>query len=256
MWNDLVTSTDPAIQLDGKDQTLANLRAFLRSFFFLRHYPTIPTMARFFRIGKTACKGNAVWYWINKVHCLREKKIIWKERWLDPNSEKFNISVDGVHCKIQEPKHETWSKNPKYYSHKNNTSGLNYEVAISVVDGHCCWVNGPFPAGRNDISIYYEADGLRDKMLTCPGKRAIADLGYRGKEVGKTISTPSSHDSPALRKYKSRNRAKQETFNGRIKNFHVLKETFRHDLGHHKAAFDVCCIAVQYQLETGNPLFS
>jgi hypothetical protein len=145
------------------------------------------------------------------VHLLREKKIVWKERWYDPDSERFNITVVGVHCRIQEPMHETWSKNPKYYSHKNNTSGFNYEIAISVVEGHCCWINGPFPAGRNDMSIYNEPEGLKEKMRTCPGKRAIADLGYRGAEVGRTLSTPSSHYRNLLSNATARSNARGST---------------------------------------------
>jgi hypothetical protein len=177
IWQDLVTSMDPAIRLEDKQQTIACLQAFLRAFFFLRHYPTIEVMARFFAIGKTACKGKAIWDWIDRVHLLREKKIVWKERWYDPDSERFNITVDGVHCRIQEPMHETWSKNPKYYSHKNNTSGFNYEIAISVVEGHCCWINGPFPAGRNDMSIYNEPEGLKEKNEDVPGQAGDRRFG-------------------------------------------------------------------------------
>lgn len=73
------------------------------------------------------------------------------------------ISVDGTHCPIQEPtKGHKYSKNPRYYSHKFNSAGLAYEVAVFIFTNNIVWINGPFPAGLGDDTIFAEK-GLKDK---------------------------------------------------------------------------------------------
>jgi O6-methylguanine-DNA--protein-cysteine methyltransferase len=86
-----------------------------------------------------------------------------------------------------------------------------------------------------------------------PGKKVIADKGYRGEKD--IISTPSSQDPPELRKFKSRARARHESFNARIKNFRCLDMRFRHGIEKHKIVFEAVCVICQYQLENGSPLF-
>jgi hypothetical protein len=62
----------------------------------------------------------------------------WSEQWTPGyqhgnNDEKvtvFIISVDGVHCRINEPKHPTLSRDKRYYSHKFNQAAVNYELGI------------------------------------------------------------------------------------------------------------------------------
>ena len=55
--------------------------------------------------------------------------------------------------------------------------------------------------------------------------RAIADSGYRGS---KGVSIPDiTRDSKLANVFKRRVRGRHETFNGRIKNFAILRETFR-----------------------------
>jgi hypothetical protein len=159
--------------------------------------------------------------------------------------------VDGVHCRINEPKHPTMSKNPAYYSHKFESAGLNYELGISVFENKLVWMKGPFKAGTPDITVFREK-GLMDKIPV--GKKVIADKGYRG-EKERTTSVPNSHDSKELGKFKSRARARHETFNGRIKNFLCLDVRFRHGVKNHRSVFEAICVIVQYQLENGSPLF-
>lgn len=143
------------------------------------------------------------------------------------------------------------SMNPKYYSHKFKQSGLNYELGISVFENKLVWMKGPFKAGKPDINVFREK-GLKDKIPV--GKRAIADKGYRG-EIGKT-STPNTHDQKDLAKFKSRARARHESFNGRrIKNCACLDVRFRHGVKKHQTVFEAVCVIVQYQLENGSPLF-
>jgi hypothetical protein len=255
IWEDFLDSDDPPIRLTGDQRTLIGLHSFLRSMFLLTHYPTCKLLAVFFRVGLFQAKGDVIWYWIRKVHNLKEKKIVWPERWNNPNSEMFIITVDGVHCRIREPGHNTWSKNPKYYSHKNKCAGFNYELGISIFQNALVWLTGEHLSSKHDLTTFRE-DGLKDVIPD--GKKVVADQGYRGDEVGAglPISTPCSHDSELLRTFKSRARARHETFNGRIKNFKILAETFRHKKELHVVAFTACCVIVQYQMEHGSPLMT
>jgi hypothetical protein len=183
-------------------------------------------------------------------------QIVWPENWTPENGNNqhdvtiFLLTVDGVHCRIQEPKHPALSKNPEYFSHKFKQAALNYELGIAIYDNKLVWMNGPFPAGRHDINIF-RTEGLKEKIPV--GKLVIGDNGYRGEAA--IISTPNSHDPPEVRQFKSRARARHETFNSRIKNFGCLDQRFRHGVENHKIAFEAVCVICQYQIEI-SPLFS
>jgi hypothetical protein len=147
------------------------------------------------------------------------------------------------------------SKNPEWYSHKFKQAAVDYEIAISVFTQQVVWISRPHPASKHDISIFRgknnEEEALKDKMP--PGKLAIGDNGYRGERG--MISTPSSHDPPEVRRLKGRARARQETFNARIKTFTSLEKRYRHGLAKQKITFEAVCVIVQYQMENGSPLF-
>jgi hypothetical protein len=85
------------------------------------------------------------------------------------------------------------------------------------------------------------------------GKKVIGDKGYRGEKA--IISTPNSHDPEDVRHFKSRVRARHESFNAKIKNFACLDVRFRHGIVKHRICFEAVCVIVQYQLENGSPLF-
>jgi SRSO17 transposase len=154
-----------------------------------------------------------------------------------------------VHCRINEPR-----KTPSagWYSKKYNKAGVSYELGIAIHHNKLVWINGPFPAGTNDITIYRKPNGLMSKIPA--GKHVIGDQGYRG-EPG-TISTRNRFDTPAVKKLKCRTKARHESFNSRIKDFKVLDERFRHGLQKHKACFEACCVIVQYDLDNGRAMFT
>ena len=110
-------------------------------------------------------------------------------------------------------------------------------------------MRGPFKASRHDITQF------RSELLAKipAGKRAVGDNGYQGEPDA--VSTPNSQDPAVLRKFKSRARARQESFNARIKVFQCLDQRFRHGIKKHKICFEAVCVIVQYQLENGSPLF-
>jgi hypothetical protein len=186
-------------------------------------------------------------------------QIVWPSNWTPEHANAQNnndvpvflVTVDGVHCRVQEPQHPTKSKDQSYYSHKFKQSGLNYELGLSVFDDSLVWMNGPFKASRHDITIFRNA-GLQERIPA--GHRIIGDRGYIGEPA--VISTTNPHDPAELRKFKSRARARHESFNGRIKKFKSLDERFRHGVAKHKVVFEAICVICQYQMETGSPLFS
>jgi hypothetical protein len=116
-------------------------------------------------------------------------------------------------------------------------------------------MNGPFPASKCDYDIFTK-EGLMDRMPT--GSKAISDKGYVGdasKGPNAKLSVPNSHDTPEVSKFKGRAKARQESFNARIKKFKCLDERFRRGTVKHKAVFEAVCVITQYSLENGSPLF-
>ena len=101
-----------------------------------------------------------------------------------------------------------------------------------------------------------DEDPQESLLQTLPiGKLAIADNGYVGERD--RAATPSAKDGTEVRRFKNRVRARHETFNGRIKAFKILSETFRvvrDKKEKHKIAFETVCILCQYDLENGHPL--
>jgi hypothetical protein len=161
------------------------------------------------------------------------------------------LSVDGTHCLISEPSTTgEFSKDPTYYSHKHNHAGLGYEIGISLFTSQVVWVNGPFPAGENDISVYKNR-GLCDMIPE--GHWVIADNGYRG--VPTQIQTSNSLDKKSVKLLKRRAKAQHEQFNSRLKNFAVLRDCWHNEIEYHGTVFDAVCVICQYQMENGSPLF-
>ena len=125
-------------------------------------------------------------------------QIFWPPQWTnDPDgSPTFLLTVDGIHCKISEPRQGEKEFVTRLYSHKFHSAGLNYEVGISVFTNQVVWLSGPQQAATADITIYRE--GLLQQIP--PGKRVIGDKGYRGEP--ETVSVTNRYDSKQLKKFK------------------------------------------------------
>ena len=87
----------------------------------------------------------------------------------------------------------------------------------------------------------------------------IADSGYVG-QCDKLLVEKDEHP-PDIKEFVSRAKNRQETFNGRLKNFNILGHRFRHKGGvekklsqHRKAVHAVACI-IQYDYDNGHPPF-
>lgn len=138
----------------------------------------------------------------------------------------------------------------QWYSHKFHGPGVSYEVAVHLRESKIVWVKGPFKAGVSDRTIFRVEGGLKSIMPV--GKMLIADNGYTGEAQ---ISAPNEEDTPAVKMYKQRARARHENLNGRLKWFEILNIPFRHNVDNHGVVFNAVCVIVQYALENGSPLF-
>ena len=157
------------------------------------------------------------------------------------------VTVDGTDFRILEP--SPFSK--KWYSHKFRGPGLRYEVAVGIQSGHIVWTNGPFPAGTPDIVIFRHSL----KNVLTEGERVEADKGYRGERT--KIDLPQENTG-GLREQvlcKSKVRARHETMNARLKEWAVLRTTFRHQVSKHRAVFRAIIVLSQIKIENGHPLF-
>ena len=211
---------------------------------FLWTYPKNSHMlACRFKICEVYSRGEPLWKWIKKIQAMKAKKIIWDHSLDSPETEIFVISVDGVDCRIWEKKHPTKPRDTALCSKKFNHGAVKYELALSVFRPKLVWMNGPFVASKHDPKIFRE-DGLKDKLQ--PGKIVIADKGYKADDLAHMVYIPNAIDDKDLKNFKSRVRCRHETFNGRIKHFSCLSETFRHGMDKHKIVFEAVCVIVQY----------
>jgi hypothetical protein len=106
-----------------------------------------------------------------------------------------------------------------WYSHKFNKAGLAYEVGVAIYHDRICWINGPFPAGQNDMRIFKKENGGLKSMIP-NGKRLIGDEGYTGES--ELMATRNEFDPPEVKEFKNRSKARQETVNQKLKSFAIL----------------------------------
>ncbi len=171
-------------------------------------------------------------------------KILWNA---DESDDVFILSVDGTDCPIQEPRN---NPNSDWYSHKLNGPGLDYELGLEIHRNQLCWINGPFPAGYTDLRVFRLPDGLKGKIPE--GKLVIADNGYKGEP---TIRIPNRADSEIVKTFKRRVKARHESFNRLLKEYHILSTDFRHPLEKHKTVFVAICVICQYNMESERHLW-
>jgi len=248
IWEGLLTTSNPEARIDCK--AAKHIDRFLLALHFLKVYPTERREAGIFGVDKTTT-WSWHWYFIEKIQALKKEKIVWPEEWTNGGDDipTFLYSVDGTHCCINEPKHLTESKNPKFYSPKHHKAAVNYEVALSLWEPRVIHLEGPMKAMVHNVTTFRKE--LKEK--TPAGKRGIGNKGYRGERG--VISTPSSHDTAKVRRFKSCARARQETFNAQIKFFGCLAQRFRHGIEKHQQCSEAICMIVQYQMENGSPVF-
>ena len=179
-----------------------------------------------------------------------------KDRYKEDKGNDCLLSVDCVDFRICEPYpyDSAWSK--KWSSHKFKMKpAVRYEIAICILTGEICWINGPWPCGQfNDWKIFNEC-GLRTFLE--PDERVEADAGYSHGDP-EVCKTPNGVFHPEKKKnIRNRVRARQETVNARLKNWKILCERYRHKLEHHSDIVRAIAVITQIEIKYFNrPLFS
>jgi hypothetical protein len=192
-----------------------------------------------------------VWAYTRAIEALAQTKIVWPFEDDNMPQEIFIATVDGVHFKVYEMR-QAPSKNMK--GSKLGGAAVGYELAISIWKDNLVWINGPFPAGESDLVVYQKPGGLKSKVPQ--GKRLIGDKIYLSQPE---VSGRNPSHSKKLADFIERCKARHETFNERLKLFKILSTCFRsktsNRLTKHKSVLTAICVAVQYDIENGHPLF-
>jgi len=266
IFDDFQTTTIPEARIDGPDCT-----CFLMALSWMKTCMMERQIAGFFDVTEKSARLG-IWKHVRSLQALKGLKIIWPEN----VDEDFLASVDGVHCRVNEPRR--WPSS-RWCSHKFKGPGVACEIAISIQSGACIWIKGPFMGGTKDLEIFLgrkqpvvgndnelhigdEDDDEDDDVDWQPslidvipeGKLVCADEGCIGAPAD-VVSLRNACDSDEVKQFKKRVGARHETFNGRLKSFSVLDNRFRHDLVKHKVVFEAACVLVQHDLENGRPLF-
>jgi len=252
-WYDLQVTTITDAQLSEHEKSVRGLRHFLAAHFFLWSYPKNAELtASLFNICVQYAHGKMMWLWVSRIAALKAMKVKWIPSLDDTNKETFILSVDGTDFRIWEPKHPTLPIDKGMMSHKFKHAALKYEIAISVQQSKVCFFSGPYRGGEHDLEIFRKA--LKNKIKD--GKKVIADGGYATSRTDeRMLSLPNPLDSRQLKNFKSRSRLRLETFNGRLKKYEVLNQTFRHGIEKHRLAFEAVLVTCQYVMENGSELF-
>jgi hypothetical protein len=253
LWQDIQQHID----VSAADKSEKGFRSLLTAIHFLWAYPkNAAILASTVGVSGGQVKGVGLWKWVYVIAQLTKKSFVWPtDKYGNPNGRIFIVSVDGVDFRVWEKKHPTYNIDRGQYSHKFKHGALKYEIAIDTYHSRVVWINGPFRGGAHDKVIY--SSGLKDRIPV--GKKVVCDRVYGAKaqpDDHEKLALPNLCDSKELHNYKARLRCRHETFNGRIKFFRVLSDTFRHSTEHHKAVFQAVCVMVQYQMDHGSPLFS
>ncbi len=247
LWQDLQLSHLLPLPKNHHAEDRLSIVTLLESLHFLKRYKTEKEREALFDLSPKTLR-KACWYHLERIQALKATKITFPD---DFGDDIWIMSVDGVHCLANEPKHPVFSQDPHHFSHKKNHAGFGYELGISLFESKLIWMNGPFAAGPNDKANFVK-EGLRQKLSSI-GKKAVGDKGYTG--YPDVCSTFNAFDSDAVKEFKSRAQMRHEKFNGMCKEFRALDERFRHGKQRFKVCFEAVCVVCQYRMENGEPLY-
>jgi hypothetical protein len=261
MWYDMTSTTIIEARISKEDLCDQGFKMFLVAHFFLWTYPKNSSLiASRFLLSERNSRGAPIWIWIRRIAAMKGLKIKWKRRLDDPEGPEGDIfvlsTVDGTDFRLWERKHPNLNQDKRQCSKKFNHGAAKYEIGMSIHTAECVWINGPYRGGEHDLNMLQQG-GLIDNIRK--GKKVIADRGYRcasKPELQAKISLPNEYDPKELNNFKSRARLRHETFNGRLKFFNVLSDTFRHGFDNHRFVFEAVVVIVQYQMENGSPIFA
>ena len=229
-----------------------DLKYFFMCLNWFKTYALEGELAGRFNLNDKTCRKWCLYY-AKKIGNLFDVFIVF------PTEEEMDDEillgvVDGVHTQSYEPRmqHPDFPFDKGMNSHKFNKAGFAWEIVLNMV-GKPIWVNGPFPAGQNDIKIFNEK-GLKDKIPD--GKYIFGDLGYQGANG---IITANQYELYECKAFKRKHRARIEHYNSRLKKFGILNQRFRQkgDSRFEKQTivFQAINVIVCIALDNGFPLF-
>lgn len=132
-----------------------------------------------------------------------------------------------------------------WYSHKFHGPGLRYEIGLNIQTGDIVWKHGGYPCGSySDLRLARTAYVLSVDV----GEKTLADKGYRD---GIFFILPNDTNQTFHKRIMNRH----ETVNRRIRQFKILKQSYRHDLKKHPIVFSAVLNLTQLKIQNGEPLF-
>lgn len=254
LWYELTHTEIPEAKLMPKEKT-RGFKMFMAALYFLWIYPrNVSTFASRFGMCESYARGQNLWKWIGRIAAIANKVIVWSPRTLLPDAPTHVASLDGTDCEANEVKHDTFPKNTGFCSQKLHRCAFKYQITLSAWENQILHIYGPCRGGLDDRSILEES-GVLD-IVRGTDKRIVVDGGYSNDRNEKEITWPRTCQSKELHNFHSRIRLRHETLNGRLKNFAVLTNRFRHGMTKHGIAFLAVAVVVQYQMNNGARLFS
>ena len=144
---------DPSLEVERIPNP--NASHLIRALYFLKKYPTAHKFGARIGDGTKNTVLKQAWRYIIAIQALKPKKIQWIFDDVNQN-EFFILSMDGVHCCINEPRTQPSSGR---YLKKFNKAGLTYELGVTIYHNKIVWTNGPFPACQNDMKVFRKQMG-------------------------------------------------------------------------------------------------
>ena len=132
------------------------LATFLMTLNWLKLYDREHVLAGRWKLDEKTIRDR-VKRTVKLIQALKHTKITWENY---DDDELWIISVDGVHCRIQEVRKDPGAK---WYDHKTNSAGVSYEVALGIRSGRIVWMKGPFPASRHNLTTF---STMKGKLLS------------------------------------------------------------------------------------------
>jgi hypothetical protein len=254
MWYDLTVTEIPGAML-SKMEKQRGFKMFLVAHYYLWTYEkNADLLASRWDMCVSYAKGKHLWVWIGRIAQLKHKVIVWPEEWNGNNNVQiYCASIDGTDFNVWEKKHPTLTIDKDQCSKKYKHGALKYQIVLSVHNAKCVAIFGPRRGGEHDQTMLHNS-GILDKLRE--GNLVIVDRGYIDQNHKNKLAWPNIQNSPAVTNFESRTRLRQETFNGRLKFFSILKKQFSHGQEKHKIAFEAVLVIVQYQMDNGSPIFA
>ena len=253
IWYDLCDGSS----LTREEKSEKGFKRCMIAFYWLWDYPKNTEMlASRFGVNVEYCRGRQLWKWIKRMSLLEKKKIVWDETIVnDEDTEVMAFTMDGIDHKVWEIQHDSLPYDKSACSHKFKSAATKYVIVLSVFEPKCLFIAGPYKRGVGDLDVVRKS-GLLAK-LRATNKIVIVDRGFHSKIAAerRMMSFPDQMDSAAVHNHKSRARLRHETFNGRLKKFDVLNQTFRHGFDKHGITMRAIATIVQYHMDNGHPLF-